>query len=154
MNEHPHSTQKSQLPLTVENHRRQTLWQIWVPLGVAVIIFFALAVWASVATAQNSVTGTHFADISAIFLIVPAGLFGLVILLLLGAIIYGLSRLLGVFPIFSLRVRAAVYNVEAMILSILDKVVQPFLSIDSAWSGFVNLFAHFRSSKTKENPVH
>jgi FtsH-binding integral membrane protein len=148
MNEHPVSPLQKQMPRTAEDHRRQIFWQVWVPLAAAILIFLALAVWASVATARNSTVGAHFADVSAIYVFIPMAIVGLVCLIILAAIIYGLAKLLQVLPIYSLRARAFFYIVEAAILNALDKISQPFLAIDSAWSGLDNFLKHFRKSKS------
>jgi hypothetical protein len=148
MNNQPVPPIKNKVPNTAADHRRQLIWQVWVPLGAAVLIFIALAVWASLATASNSVVGTHFADISAVFLIVPAVIAGFVILVILAAIIFGLAKLLAVLPIFSLRVRAQFYFVEGAVIAFLDKLTQPVLAVDSSWSGLDNFFRHFRKTKS------
>jgi hypothetical protein len=147
MTMHPNSRQLEQIHMSRSNHRRQTLWQIWAPLGLFLVLILVLGVMAAVTTAQNSVMGTHFADISAVFLIIPAAFFGLVFLALFAGLIFALSKLLSALPIWSLQARAFFYNIEATVLMIMDQIVRPFFAIESAWSGIENFFAHFRKNK-------
>ncbi len=80
-------------------HRRESLWQVYVPLGLAIAI--VLAVMALTIIGAYGVTPlAHlvWADISLIYLVVLAAAGGLVVLGLLGGLCFGLGYVLRELP--------------------------------------------------------
>jgi len=114
---------------TAALHRRQVTWQVWVPLGIFLVIILFLLVLATMGTANNPTVGMKWASISLIFLIIPTFFAGLVLLSFLGLIAFYLGKLLKVFPLYSLILRTYVYRASAAILKGLDQVVRPILAI-------------------------
>ncbi|GAP18365.1 hypothetical protein [Levilinea saccharolytica] len=116
---------------TAAQHRRRILWQIWVPLAGVLLLFVALAVWGALTASRDPLQGTHWASISLIFLILPNLLFGLLGLVLLVLLIYGVSQLLGWLPVQSLRLRAAMYRLSAWLLQVANRSARPFIQARS-----------------------
>lgn len=94
----------------VEMHRRQMLRQVWLPLIISIIIVLAVMIIATVGTIQGSTQINRWGNISAILIILPILLAGLIFLALIGAGIYGLRKALQVMPEFftNLQIRAAI----------------------------------------------
>ncbi len=87
---------KPRNPETYARQKRTALWQIYVPLGVAVAAL--LAVMALTIFVASMSTRSVWADISAMYLIVFAVIGGLVVLVLLAALVAGLWFVLRELP--------------------------------------------------------
>jgi hypothetical protein len=85
-------------------HRKQVLWQIAVPIGVTILIIFAIATMSVIASGKDFETGLHWANISTILLISPVIGISLIFFIVLALCIYGLSRLLIVIPDFFFKI--------------------------------------------------
>ncbi len=90
------SAPKPRNPETYARQKRTALWQIYVPLGVAVAAL--LAVRALTIFVASMSTRSVWADISAMYLIVFAVIGGLVVLVLLAALVAGLWFVLRELP--------------------------------------------------------
>jgi hypothetical protein len=80
---------------SIHTHKRQLAWQILVPL--LVLMAFILAAAVLVTTIPESASST-WADISLIWLIAPMLVFALFSVIVLGFLIYGITRLIQVTP--------------------------------------------------------
>src|SRR5688572_1666772 len=82
-------------PVTRAQIRRDTLWQILAPLAAAVVTVIVLLVLVILPT--GAVTRAPLADVSLMFLIIPAAIGGLLALALVAGLIFvvwlGLTRL-------------------------------------------------------------
>jgi hypothetical protein len=125
----------AELPINTSpaaEHRRQMIWQVWVPMIASTVIVLAVAVLAIVGTVQGSSQINHWGNISAIYLIIPILITGLVILALNAGVIFGLGKLYKKMPLwmFILRMRAA--QMSVLVLRGSDAVVQPIMSVNSS----------------------
>jgi hypothetical protein len=120
-------------PRTQAKNRRDMIWQIAVPLGVAVVA--ALVPMVLLILPGGAPVRSVWADVSLIFLIIPTAFFGLVLLALVGALIfaagYGLRELPFLFKRAQDFVALASYRVQAGA----DKASGVFLSIRSFTAG-------------------
>jgi hypothetical protein len=125
----------AELPINTSpaaEHRRQMIWQVWVPMIASTVIVLAVAVLAIVGTVQGSSQINHWGNISAIYLIIPILITGLVILALNAGIIFGLGKLYKKMPLwmFILHMRAA--QMSVLVRRGSDAVVQPIMSVNSS----------------------
>jgi hypothetical protein len=115
-------------------HRRDFTRQILVPIILVTLIglgFAALSIYGAVG---GSTGVSLWADISLIWLIIPIMFLSLVILGLVGALVYGMSKLLGVTPRYTGIVQQYALWINAEITLWSDKIIQPVLSL-KAWLG-------------------
>ena len=126
------------------DHRKQILWQIWVPLGGVALVILALAVLASVSTAQGSELPTRWSQISTIFLIIPLLGLGLVILLLVSALAYGVIRLIPILPVYSKKARMFLNMVSQQVRLRSDQAVAPILTVKSTAASWSSFWGHFK----------
>lgn len=140
------STPPSRLPPVAPNptHRRQVLWQIWVPLGVSLAMMLALMVLTVLGTGNpaGSISVTKWSHLSAVFLILPVLFISLMTMLVLFACVYGLNRLLGAAPKY-LRV-AQLYAARgaAYARHYANRAVNPVISVKSdgfAWNTLLEM---------------
>jgi hypothetical protein len=127
-------------PQPTKEHRKQVLWQIWLPLFFGIAMFLCLAV-ASVRA--GPVTTAKLANLSSIYLIIPNMVIGIIILTLISAMIYGIVRLLSVFLIYSRLVQDYFFKAAVFIRLWSDKAVAPLFSIKGGLAGIRAFLSHF-----------
>ncbi len=113
-------------------HRRDVNRQIILPLVLVILVglvFAGLAVYGAVG---NHAGVSLWADIGLISLILPSMLMALILLAVLAALVYGMSKLLGVTPRYTGLVQEYALWLNAKIVQWTDKIIQPVLSI-RAW---------------------
>ncbi|MGE5122928.1 MAG: hypothetical protein ACM3H7_00300 [Acidobacteriaceae bacterium] len=92
-------------PKTHALHRREVFWQITLPLLVAVLLLLA-AVAAIIFSALQPVTELdRWADVSLIWIIMPALFFTLILLVMLVGLGYAISLILRVIPRYAHRIQ-------------------------------------------------
>jgi hypothetical protein len=113
-------------------HRRDVTRQILLPVILVAVLGLGFAVLAGVAATGKSASVSLWADIAAIWVIIPLMLTLLIVLALTVGLVYGLSRLLKVSPRYTGLAQGYVlwFNTEVSLWA--DKIVQPVLSI-KAW---------------------
>jgi len=122
-------------PRTRKAHRRESWWQIYLPLILGALAVLALAVWAAVAGAQGSDIAPA-ADTALIFLLAPMLLFLLVPLTLLGAGIYLTIRLFNLLPPQMLRLQRFFTRLQIETQRAADRITEPALrlaGLQAAW---------------------
>ncbi len=122
-------------PLTRKAHRRESWWQIYLPLILSALAILALASWVVVAGAQGSDLAPA-ADTALIFLLTPMLLFLLIPLILLGAGIYLTIRLFNLLPPQMLRLQRFFTRLQINTQRAADRLAEPALrlaGVQAAW---------------------
>ena len=135
---------------TKTTHRKDTFWQIWLPLIVSVLLILALAVVIVVSTVRDTSGdfNTKWSSISLVYLSLPTLLLALIVLILLAGLIYLLVRLYQWIPGFSLRVTDFMNQVSYYARLVCDKSVSPIVFVRSKYAG---LNAILKKTKPEEN---
>jgi len=113
----------------VRDHKKQSFWQIWLPLGLTIIIFILISVSASISSAANYELSLHWANVSALLLITPVLFVSLIFLVVLAGLIYGLGKLLSIIPYYFGRAIEFFNQASGVVLIGANKVVAPVLSV-------------------------
>ncbi|MGD0708215.1 MAG: hypothetical protein ABSA51_07160 [Anaerolineaceae bacterium] len=122
------------------NHRKQIppplspVWSIWVPLGVVLAVLLGFMILTVLGGTAHSPQVSQWSAISIIFLILPMLVVGLVVLIFLLAIVYGINLLQKNAPGWLQTVQAFVQVARFKIEGAADSVVRPFLAASSLWS--------------------
>ena len=117
------------------HHRKQTFWQIVFPLALGVLIVLALAVLVILAPSHGGNTSVaYWSHLATVWLILPALLIGLILLILTGGFVYLLNRLLNIVPVYALKAQQAMVWLSRMVRYRADQSVQPVLSVQSWWA--------------------
>lgn len=114
-------------------HQRQRFLQIWLPVGLAVLVVLGMAVWAAIAAGAAGPSLTKWADVSAIWLILPLCLAGFFFFLLLGGLIYLTARAYRGLPALDRRVQSVFRRIEQGVRHAADQTVKPFYTVNG-WS--------------------
>jgi hypothetical protein len=123
-----------QLPLNaspVNDHRRQMLWQVWLPLAVAIIIVLALEILAIIGATRGSPQVDRWGAISAVIVILPVLVFGLVFMAIFGGMAYGLALLLKKVPGWMLKAQLFMIHLALVIRRAADSATKPVMAVSS-----------------------
>ena len=137
-------------PVTHARHRQEVLWQITIPIVVGVIILLAIAVLAIVLGSQ--VDHSQWADVSLIWLILPAMLGAFILFVTIAAVAYGVMRLVGVLPHYALRLQDFFVLLSFQLGKLDDKAVEPILRLKAFMASVEALGRQFRGGSAPHNP--
>jgi uncharacterized membrane protein len=119
-------------PKTQAAHQTQMIRQVWLPLGISLVIILALAVLVILSGVSGSDNISRLSSLSLIYaIILPSAAFGLVALVLLILMIYLLVRANHGLPFTARRIQNAVDQAAAVLHKAADAVVQPIINVQS-----------------------
>jgi hypothetical protein len=111
-------------------HRQQLLWQILLPIILAVLACLGLITLISLATFQSGGDVGRWAAISTIWILLPLLFAGVLLFLLLGSIIYLLARLLNLLPTYTALAQNYTFRGAARLRAISNAAVQPIFFLE------------------------
>jgi hypothetical protein len=111
-------------PVTEQSFRRQVWLQVYLPFigGLAVLAGVAAVLWTS-----GTGSASAWADASLILLLLPLILFSVIPIVLLIALIYGVSYLIKRIPVPANQAQQAIAQVGHTIQRAADQAVQPMV---------------------------
>lgn len=127
----------SSLPLGVINaspvevHRRQMVRQVWIPLIAAIVVVLVLTILAIIGTIQGSDQVNRWGNISALIVIIPLMIQGLVLLAIYGGIAFGLYKLLQKMPGWMLRAQLFMLRVSLSVRRVADTTTKPVFAVNT-----------------------
>ena len=130
MNDIASSPLRERNPITHQRHRREVLWQITVPVGIFALALLALAILVVVQASAGQ--ASVWADISLMWMIIPAFIITLILFVFLAACVYLVVLMIGVLPYYFLRAHEWLILVGGRMEDIQDRLIEPFLRIRSA----------------------
>lgn len=113
-------------PITRQRHRREVFWQITFPIILICLVILILAVLTVGLSADSAST---WADISLIYMIVPALLFTLLTMIFLAAGVYLTIKLLHILPFYFYKGHNWFLLVNLRVGSLGDRLAEPFLRV-------------------------
>jgi cell division protein FtsW (lipid II flippase) len=142
MNDIASSPLRERNPITHQRHRREVLWQITVPVGIFALALLALAILVVVQASAGQ--ASVWADISLIWMIIPAFIITLILFVFLAACVYLVVLMIGVLPYYFLRAHEWLILVGGRMEDIQDRLIEPFLRIRSALASLQELDRQIR----------
>jgi hypothetical protein len=124
-------------PYTRDRHQRQVLWQVFVPMGLAVLVILALAVLVG---GTQTTQVQHISDISIIFLVLPTVAIALMILVVFAGLIFLTGKLIGILPSYARLAQLTLERVTTFLKNAADSTTKPVVGAESAWAGVMALF--------------
>ena len=136
---------------TEAKHKKDILWQIWVPLILGICIAVAVAVFTTIATssANNFSFSLKWANISTVFLTLIAASIGLFTLFLFILIIALLARLIKYTPIYAKLTQSYVFQAAVFIFTAAEKITAPIIKIHG-WKASVDTLKSSLTSTRKQ----
>ena len=117
------------------DHRRQMLWQVWLPLGISLLVFLILCVLIVISASHASTELTRWSNMSTIWLVLLIAPPALLVLAILGGLVYLMARLLRIIPPYAHLAQAYVSYFSALVRHWLDKVVEPVMRVQGFFAG-------------------
>ena len=122
---------KPQLPrrehYSYQQHRKQRVTQVILPVIIAALLMVALIVLISLAAFKSGGDVGRWAAISTIWIIIPILLAGLIVLTLLVGLVYLMVRALGALPHYTGIAQDYVYKAQAYIIRAANMLVKPII---------------------------
>ncbi len=118
--------------MTHAKHRREVRWQITLPFVIGILLCLALSVLSFFA---GSGTASVWADISLIWLIIPALFFALIALIILGGLAYAVYYVIKVLPPAMLKVQVFFTTIYAAVKRASDSAASPFIKAQGFAAG-------------------
>lgn len=108
-------------------------WQVTLPLIAAFLLVLGLGIWLILAGSRDTVL--RLAEISTVLLVIPVLVFSLIPLVILGGLVYGVSRLIGGLPNLTGKILSGLEAGREWIGKISDTAVEPIIKPLSWWAG-------------------
>ena len=125
-------------PHTHRLHRRETFWQITLPLILGALVMLGLGIWAIVAAAGGG-NVNHAASASLICLIIPTMFMALFALIILAGLAYLVIATNQSLPPAMRKVQDFFVRVRDGVQTFSDKLVEPILRAQSGIAGIKTL---------------
>ena len=121
-------------------HKKQSILQVLLPVIAAAVICLAVCLILLLSTAAQPQSTEQWAQISTMFLILPAILLGLVCLALLVFLGIYAGKWNKSWPPALQNVRLVIIHFGNSIQTLALKPAQPVIILRSAWAGFLSIF--------------
>lgn len=108
-------------------------WQVTLPVIVSILLVLGLGIWLILAGSRGTVL--RLAEISTVMLVIPVLIFSFIPLVILGALFYGVSRLIGGLPNLTGKILAGLETVREWVGKFSDAAVEPIIKPVSWWVG-------------------
>lgn len=122
-------------PATYAIHRREVFWQITLPLTIALLLILCMVTGVILAGIKDVGDISRWADISVIWLLIPAIVLTFIAFFLVAGIIYLVTKLLGILPGYSRLGQDYVHLFQVRSKKIADQIVEPFVKLRSFKAG-------------------
>ncbi len=123
---------------TLRNHRRQSLLQIWLPMLLGTLVFFAAMVWLISSLMEPGAGGLRgSADAAAVWIVLPWLLWSLLGILLLTAMIVLVIVLKKKLPVAGEKVLDYFLKARQMMKTGSDATAKPIIAIQE-WAAKAN----------------
>src|SRR5512136_2876578 len=117
-----------------EKHRHEVKLHIYLPVIIGLVLILAGVIAIIIYGFQAGSSLRRWADVSLIWVIVPAMFIGLVLMLVTVAALYGVTRLLGILPGYSRIVQGYFNQAGARVSQVTNTLVEPVLKARSSWA--------------------
>jgi uncharacterized membrane protein YhdT len=131
------SNQLPEIRPTFHAHKRQFAWQILVPFLVMAGLIIAGAL---LVVTDGSARASVWADVSVIWLLVPALLLALAFLAVIITIIYGMTKILQIIPRYTWKAQVIFSRVSSGTRKVADGTTKPFFWYKQAGAIIKSIF--------------
>lgn len=121
-------------------HKRQVIWQIWLPLILVSLVFLGLCILAVFLTKNGSSVSSQWAALSVIMILFPVCLGGFLVFLMIGVSIYLTTRILQGAPPILYKLQVILMRTSAVVRYYADRLASPVITANEKWAGFAAIF--------------
>jgi hypothetical protein len=133
-----------------EDHRKQVWWQIFVPLGIFILLIVLLGYLVTTSTLNNAEFGTKYSSISLVWILIPVILIAFILLTIMAGLIFGVGQLLSITPGYALKSQVFIEFLVSKWIDYNNMVVTPVLRLAGWMAGFqvirrrINIFQNLK----------
>ena len=112
-----------------EQHKRDVIWQIWLPVVFGAIAILSLGILAAFSLQSGADASARWGHVATIWLMLPVFIVGLLIFILIIGVIVAVMKVTEILPGYTSILQMYARIITAKILSLADKSVQPVVQI-------------------------
>jgi hypothetical protein len=131
-------------------HKRQVVWQIWLPLTLFILIFFGLCSLAVLLTTRGSITVAQWSALSVIIVIFPVFIVGFFTFILLILGIFLIGKATQKLPTITSQLQTHFQRLFVIVHYYSDRLASPIINIQGKWAGITSLFRPTNKSENKK----
>ena len=135
------NTSPSKETASYKAHKKDFIWQILVPILVILLLVIIASVTVTMRPAGDA---SLWADISTIWLLIPLLFFALISIIILAAIIYGMSKLLNITPTYTQKLYALILLAGEKIKGVADGTTKPIFLVEGISASLKSVQNFFR----------
>jgi heme/copper-type cytochrome/quinol oxidase subunit 2 len=118
-----------------EESSKEIIFQIYLPLGLFVLVFLFLCVLVAVGSSIETSQVHHWANISVLFISIPVIILSFIFIIILAALIYGQAKLIRWLPLQIKKIYLFVLKVSLWIWNFSQKITLPPIKLKSGIYG-------------------
>jgi len=115
----------------LDQHRREVIWQIWIPVIIGVMIMLALGLLSALSLQTGTDASVRWGHVAAIWLILPFFVIGTLLLLLLIGLILGVTKITETLPDYASIVQMYARILAQKTLVLANRSTRPVIIIHS-----------------------
>jgi hypothetical protein len=127
-----------------EQHKRDVIWQIWLPVGFGAIAMLTLGMLSIFSLQTGADASARWGHVATIWLILPFFIYGLIVFGFLAGGIFMVVKATSVLPGFTAIVQMYARLMAQKIQSLANKSVQPVLTTKSTQAAWRRFWLAFR----------
>jgi hypothetical protein len=137
------------IPSPGSEHRRQLIWQVWAPLGGSILIVLFLAGLSIAGAVVNSDQIERWGNISTVWIIIPGLIAAFILLAMLLACVYGMSKLLVSAHRGMLQLLSRVERIGQILRKVADFFTRPVIATNETQARVKTLWKVIFQSSTR-----
>jgi hypothetical protein len=114
-----------------EQHKKDVIWQIWVPVAFGALAMLALGLLAIFSLQTGADASARWGHVATIWLMLPFFVVILVIFIILTALIFGVTKLTSILPGYSAIAQMYARIMAAKVKNLADRSVSPFIQAEA-----------------------
>jgi heme/copper-type cytochrome/quinol oxidase subunit 2 len=118
-----------------EKPSKEIIFQIYLPLGLFVLVFLFLCVLVAVGSSTGTSLVHHWANISVLFISIPVIILSFIFIIILAELIYGQAKLIRWLPLQIKKIYLFVLKVSLWIWNFTQKITLPPIKLKSGIYG-------------------
>jgi hypothetical protein len=127
-----------------EQHKKDVIWQIWVPVGFGAAAMLALGLMAIFSLQSGTESSARWGHVATIWLLFPVFIVGMISLSVLAVLIFGVTKLTAILPDYSAIAQMYARMMSAKVKNLADRSTSPVIKTRSINAGITRFWLAVR----------
>lgn len=114
-----------------EQHKKDVIWQIWAPVIFGAVAMLSLGLLAIFSLQTGTDASSRWGHIATVWLLLPGFVILLMALIVLAALIFGVTKLTTILPGYTATVQMYARIMAARVKNMADRSVRPVIKVKS-----------------------